>query len=99
MAFSPAGVAAQPRPKILAITLVVIYSLAGCSRGSRGNMKFIKGAIARDARLMTPLLWAISINPTHNAIIPAMVIHSVTASPADSSAASVNSGSLPCKAP
>lgn len=42
MAFSPAGVQAQPSPRILAIILVEIYSLAAWFPGIRGKRKEIK---------------------------------------------------------
>ena len=43
MAYSPAGVQAQPSPRILAIMLVEIYSLAAWFLGSLGNKKLTNG--------------------------------------------------------
>ena len=61
MARSPAGVAAQPRPRTLAMILVVMCSSAGCPAGSLGNKKRIIGRIFLEAPLMIPAFVAISI--------------------------------------
>ena len=96
---SPAGVHAQPSPSILAIKLVEIYSLAGWSRGILGNMKETNGEIPFVIFAINPDFCAISINPTHNAITPIMVIHKDTASPAESNAACDTASMFPVKAP
>lgn len=46
-----------------------------------------------------PDFWAISIRPTHNDITPIIVMHSETASPAESSAALDTASMFPVKAP
>ena len=98
IAFSPAGVAAHPNPKTLAIILVAIYSFAGCSDGICGKKKRSTGFIFPANPAMMPAFSAIFISPTQNAITPVIVIQSVTASFAESSAASVTSGSFPVNA-
>ena len=99
IAFNPAGVHAQPSPSTLAIRFVAIYSLAGCPSGILGNKNLMKGCIPLVILAINPDFCAISINPTHNAITPIIVIHRDTASPAESSAALVTSAILPAIAP
>lgn len=99
IACSPAGVAAQPSPSIFAIMFVVMYSFALCSLGIFGKKKCITGEIAFDKFWMIPAFVAISISPTHNDITPTIVIHSVTASLDESSAAFVIFARFPCNVP
>lgn len=54
MAFSPAGVAAQPRPSILAIILVEIWAAAGWSSGISGNKSRITGLTFSVSATMSP---------------------------------------------
>lgn len=98
IAFSPAGVAAHPSPRIFAIILVVIWSIEGWFEGRSGNKKRIKGSNFLEADLIIPDLAAISIIPTQNDIIPIIVMHRVIASLEASTAALVISGIRPVKA-
>ena len=98
MARSPAGVAAQPRPRTLAIILVVMCSSAGCPVGSLGNKKRMIGRIFLEAPLMIPAFVAISIRPTQKDMTPIIVMHKVMASLEESMAALVISGMRPVKA-
>ena len=99
IAFSPAGVQAQPSPSTFAITLAAMYSSAGCPWGILGNRRRRKGEIPLVSFSMSPALWAISISPIHSATTPAMVRHRDTASPALSSAPFVTSAIRPVTAP
>ena len=99
MALSPAGVAAHPSPRKLAMKLVVICSSALCPSGIPGKRNRTSGLIFRDAIRMIPAFEAISMIPVQNAITPIMVMHSVTASFDESSAALVISCILPLNAP
>lgn len=99
IAFNPAGVQAQPSPKIFAIRFVEIYPLAGWSRGMFGNRKVMNGEIPLVIFAISPDFCAISIRPTHNDITPIIVIHKDTASPAESSAAFDTASIFPLKAP
>ena len=98
MALRPAGVHAQPSPNILAMKLVAIYCLASCFFGISGKRKDNKGCIPVVSRAISPDFSAIFISPIHNAMTPAMVMHSETASPAEESAASVTAAILPVNA-
>jgi len=99
IAFSPAGVAAQPRPRKLAIMLVDICSFASCPSGIPGNRKRIMGRILSDIACISPASLATSITPTHRDMTPTMVMQRVTASLDEFSAASVTSCILPVNAP
>lgn len=46
IAFKPAGVAAQPKPKTFAIIFVIMCGLALWLHGKLGNNQFISGLIA-----------------------------------------------------
>ena len=46
--------------------LVEIYSLAACPFGIPGNIKETNGCIPFVSLPISPEVWAISINPTHN---------------------------------
>ena len=99
IAFNPAGVAADPSPRIFAIIFAAIYSCALCPFGIPGKRKWINGFNFSDHFLISPAPLAISITPTQSAIIPVMVMHSVTASFADANAASVTACIFPVTAP
>ena len=78
MAFKPAGVAAQPRPRKLAMKLVVMYSSAGCPEGRLGKRNRISGLRRLEAEAMTPPFAAICISPIHMETTPIIVIQRVT---------------------
>ena len=98
MAFRPAGVAAQPSPRILLIILAAIYSSALCPFGTDGNKKARTGRSALVRASMIPAFFAIFISPVHIDMIPNMVIQSVTASFDESSAAVPTSPVFPVNA-
>ena len=98
IAFSPAGVAAHPSPRTLAIMFAVIGSTAGCPAGREGKRKRMRGFIFREALLMISAFAAISIRPTQKDMTPIIVMHKVTASLEESSAALVISGMRPVNA-
>ena len=78
---------------------VAMYSAAGCPFGILGNRNFMNGAIPLVSFSTSPALAATSISPIQSATTPAMVMHSDTASPALSKAASVTSAICPVAAP
>lgn len=83
IALSPAGVAAQPSPRILAAILAAIYSLALWRGGMSGNNQWIKGYIVFAIFFIRPLFTAISIMPFQTPITPSIKIHKFTASVED----------------
>ena len=89
MAFSPAGVAAQPRPSILAIILVEIC----------GNKSRITGLIFFVSASMSPASSPTLRIPHQKDMIPSIVKHRVTASLAESSAPLVTWARFPWNAP
>ena len=98
IAFSPAGVAAQPSPKIFAIILAAICSFATCPGGICGKIGGENDAAGIDATAITPPLSAIRISPIQKDITPVIVMQSVTASFAESSTAPVTAGIVPWNA-
>ena len=99
IAFRPNGVAAQPRPRILAMTLEAMYSSDGCPAGMSGNRKRMTGESRPDRRSIRPDAFAICIRPIQRDIIPSMVMQSVTASLEESSAAAPTSAMRPFSVP
>ena len=99
IARSPAGVAAQPSPRIFATKLADIEVRAGCSFGILGKRKPMTGFSSLVIPFMIPASTATSISPDQNATIPNMVKHSVTASLDEASTASVISFTLPVSTP
>ena len=99
MAFSPAGVAAQPRPSILAIILVEIWAAAGWSSGISGNKSLITGLIFFVSASMSPASSPTLRIPHQKDMIPSIVKHRVTASLAESSAPLVTWARFPWNAP
>ena len=97
MAFSPAGVAAQPSPRKLAIKLVTMYSSEECPEGRFGKRKRMSGLSFREAWAMIPPFSAIFISPIHIERTPIIVMHKETASFDESMAAFVISGIRPVK--
>ena len=98
IAFSPAGVAAQPSPKIFAIILAAICSFATCPGGICGKRNLKTGFNFLDNPAITPPLSAIRISPIQKDITPVIVMQSVTASFAESSTAPVTAGIVPWNA-
>ena len=80
MAFKPAGVAAHPRPSMLAIILTLICFLASPSGSSLGKRKVSTGPILLASWSTSPERCPISSTPVHRVMTPSMVMHSVTAS-------------------
>ena len=99
MAFKPAGVAPQFRPKKLAIKFSEICSTAGWSFGKLGNRKVMTGRMALVAEVMTPETFATSISPVHSVKTPAVVIQREMASPAAERAALLTAETLPVTVP
>ena len=71
MAFSPRGVAALPRPSILAAMLSTIAPRAGCPSGTSGNSIRVKGWSLRASASTRPERSARRNSPSHSPIIPA----------------------------
>ena len=99
IADKPNGVAAQPSPKMLAIILEIMYSVAGCSLGKSGNSTFITGRIPLLIPAIRPESLAICIMPVQSAITPSIVIQSVTASLEELIAASPTAAPCPLQIP
>jgi len=99
IAFSPAGVAAQPSPRIFDKKFSEIYLQASDSRGSLGNKNLITGRIFPESFSTIPDSCAIFISPDHIATTPAIEIHKVTASFPEDTAASVTVLKFPVRAP
>ena len=99
MAFNPAGVAAQPSPRTLAMRLAEMEPTAGWPHGSSGNKKWINGVIFLVNASITPARSPIFKIPVQKDMIPSMVMHRLTASPADWKAASVTAWMFPLKLP
>jgi hypothetical protein len=95
IAWIPDGVAAEPRPRKLAMRLMAIYFWAGWKSGISGNRKRRNGCnfLARTSK--RPDLSAIFIIPFQRARIPAMVIQTVMASWVDSMMAVLTLGIVP----
>ena len=99
IARSPAGVAAQPSPRMFDTQFKVICSFAGWSFGMFGNRKRINGRISLETDRIRPASFAISISPIQSPITPSIVMHSVTASRAESSNASDMAPTFPVRVP
>src|SRR5690554_5886005 len=95
IAFMPIGVAAFPRPSILAAIFIIIALMAGCSAGTSGNSRTMTGRIARAIILIRPAVSATFIIPSHSAIAPIKLIARLTALLAESNEAVVISAILP----
>lgn len=70
IAFIPIGVAAFASPKALAVKVIAISPIAGESSGISLNSLLVTGLINLAINLIIPLLSAIFIIPSQNAIIP-----------------------------
>lgn len=99
MALRPAGVAAQPRPNILAMILVVMYRVAMWSFGMSGKRNLMSGERSLEAPDIIPVSSAIFISPVHILMTPSKVMHRETASLADSSAPFPTADMFPVRAP
>ena len=99
MAFRPKGVAALPKPKILAEIFIIMAPMAGWSGGTSGNKRTITGFKALDMIFIRPESSAIFIMPSHMAITPIRPKASSTAVLAFSMAAVVTWSIFPFMAP
>lgn len=97
MARSPAGVAAQPSPRIFATKFVDIDANDGCFLGISGKRKCITGERSLVILSIMPALMAICIRPFQNDTMPSIVILSVIASLDEEITASVTACILPVK--
>jgi hypothetical protein len=70
IAFMPMGVAAFPRPSILAARFITTAPMAGWFLGTPGKMGTSTGLITLDSVSTSPDLSATRITPVHSAIIP-----------------------------
>ena len=93
----PAGVAAQPSPKILATIFVEIWLSAGWFLGISGKRRPITGYIRFVRAPVMPDFSAIFIIPHHIDTIPHIVNAILTASFPDAITAFVNSETLPVR--
>ena len=99
MALRPKGVAALPRPRILAEMFMIIALIAGCSAGISGKSRRISGASARAIERISPASCSTRIRPSQSAIMPSRPIAVWMANFADSIMPSlVTASMLPAKA-
>ncbi len=82
IASSPSGVAALPRPSILAVTFIEIAFAVPPFISMRGKTIFSSGDKMRQITEVSPDFSAISISPLHKHIVPARRMHKFTASEA-----------------
>ena len=81
------------------ISLAEMEPTAGWPHGSSGNKKWINGVIFLVNASITPARSPIFKIPVQKDMIPSMVMHRLTASPADWKAASVTAWMFPLKLP
>ena len=89
------GVAAFPSPKALAAIFMIIADIAGCSAGTSGKRRIIKGRIALAIIFIRPPASATFMIPSQIAIGPIRPIARVTALFAESNEALVTSAIFP----
>ena len=70
MARRPSGVAALPRPRMLAAIFISIEPMAGWSAGTSGNSQTMSGRRARASKATRPARSANRMMPSHSAMIP-----------------------------
>jgi len=95
MAFNPKGVAAFPKPSILALKFIKIHPNAGCPFGIEGKSQRKRGAISRLSISISPDSSATLAMPSHKLTMPIRVIALCTALPAAVIAAFVIISILP----
>ena len=66
----PSGVAALPKPSMLAAMFITIEPMAGCSGGTSGKSRRMMGRSARASNETSPERSASRIRPSHSAITP-----------------------------
>ncbi len=100
IAFSPIGVAALPKPSMLAAMFMTMAPMAGCSGGTSGKRNRMMGRKARARTLTSPERSARRMTPIQTASVPTKGrTTSTTADFAPSSAPLVTSGRCPFQAP
>ena len=82
MARMPNGVAALPSPRTLADILRIMAPMAGCSGGTSGNRRCIKGRTRRAIMTSSPPASATFIKPKNSAMTPTRPMDRVTAASA-----------------
>ncbi len=90
MALIPKGVAALPRPSMLAAMFIVIAPMAGESDGTEGKRRRSTGRARRPSARTRPASSATFMRPSQSASTPARPMERVTARPADSAMAPGN---------
>jgi len=70
MAFKPSGVAALPRPRMLAAMLSSIAPIAGWSWGTSGKSQTIRGRSRRASAATSPARSASRMMPSQSAMMP-----------------------------
>ena len=95
----PKGVAALPRPNILADRFMIMALIPGCSAGIPGNRRVIRGLSERASTRNNPASCATFITPNQKAMIPTSPMANVTAVFALSKEAWVTPSIFPEKAP
>ena len=99
MAFRPSGVAAFPRPNILADMLSTMEPMAGWSGGTSGNKRKVIGRSARAMIRINTDSSAIFMMPSHKAMMPISPMAISTDSLAMSMAAWVTASMRPVNMP
>ena len=79
MARIPKGVAALPRPSALAEMFMIIAPMAGCSGGTSGNSRVIKGRTSRAMVTSRPAASPTFMTPKNSAMTPIRPMASSTA--------------------
>ena len=79
MALIPMGVAALPRPRVLAAMFMIMALMAGCSAGTSGKRRTITGLRARAMARIIPPASTTRISPSHRAMGPMRPMARVTA--------------------
>ena len=95
IALIPSGVAALPKPKRFALKFIDIQRNASLSSPTSGNNLLSSGAQSFDSFSITPLSFAILINPDHMHSMPLMDSSSSTAEPDESIIPELSSPSEP----
>ena len=91
IARKPSGVAALPKPSMLADMFITMQPIAGCSGGTSGKRRRMMGRKPCAIFCTSPARSAKRITPSHNAMIPISANAIVTAVFAPSSAPPVTS--------
>ena len=71
MARSPSGVAALASPSMLAAMFMIIEPMAGCSAGTSGKMRVMRGRSSLAMTWMSPDFSARRMTPSQSAMTPA----------------------------